>query len=682
MRLLRIALIVTISSGFVSNSYSVTASAGSKTQSKSSHKAQRHSKGKKNIAKSSNPGNVWERIQHGLRIPHPSLASFNFEKIQASTSTNPIISKSQPRKISGNTDTQDEFSDVSTSSDSLSKATKDEAQIPQKFRIRHVLSPQTNQLKLEANPDKKYTKLGRALFTPKEPSLEHKPDNILSVSNGLEFRSKSVQRIRTQLGLHPELFKHRDISVAEKNDKNTESGKKTNPNAPTNQQTSIRSCADLKKQVVVELAREGDLTDSYNQMVEQCRIKQNEIVERVNKQIAKYSSGFLYQVSERARPYLYHVVDALNKYNLPLDLALLPIMESAYQSTALSPKSAAGIWQFIPSTGQEYGLDQDENYDARLDVSASTHAAIRFLSGLNAHYKGDWLLALAAYNSGQGTVDAAISRNQAEGLDTDFWSLELPAETQDYVPRLLALSSIFANPGNYGLKLRPVKNEPYFIKVTIDREVDIEHLLNKDLQTIAKFANFDPEEFSSLNAAYLKPTLTERKPFSFLMPISNANHLHKSLGYLAQSTKQLEHQVLPNTSETAMSDIINKSKFQMPWLAITLGEERFWPFSKELTTFDTKPKSSDIVEPVASKTDYWEVHYLDKGETLKSVAEYHGISEEKLRQTNKIKSKQAVSLGHRLLIPLPQVALMPTKSTKSSVLYKGTYSFNPFISQI
>ena len=120
----------------------------------------------------------------------------------------------------------------------------------------------------------------------------------------------------------------------------------------------------------------------------------------------------------------------------------------------------------------------------------------------------------------------------------------------------------------------------------------------------------------------------------------------------------------------------------MPWLAITLGEERFWPFTKELTTFDTKPKPSEIVEPVASKTDYWEVHYLDKGETLKSVAEYHGISEEKLRQTNKIKSKQAVSLGHRLLIPLPQVALMPTKSTKSSVLYKGTYSFNPFISQI
>jgi LysM repeat protein len=260
--------------------------------------------------------------------------------------------------------------------------------------------------------------------------------------------------------------------------------------------------------------------------------------------------------------------------------------------------------------------------------------------------------------------------------------LDLPTETQDYVPRLLALSSIFANPGNYGLKLRPVKNEPYFIKVAIDREVDIEHLLNKDLQTIAKLANFDPEEFSSLNAAYLKTTLTERKPFNFLMPISKANHLHKSLGYLAQSTKQLEHQVLPNTPETAMPDIINKSKFQMPWLALTLGEERFWPFSKELTTFDIKPKSSEIEKTVASKTDYWEVHYLDKDETLKSLAEHHGISEEKLRQTNKIKNKQAVLLGHRLLIPLPQVTSIPTKSTKSSVLYKGTYRFNPFISQI
>ena len=258
------------------------------------------------------------------------------------------------------------------------------------------------------------------------------------------------------------------------------------------------------------------------------------INERIGKQIAWYSQrpSYLQQVAERARPYIYHIVSGLSANHLPAELALLPIVESAYQPTAQSPKSAAGLWQFIPSTGLDFDLTQTEQYDARLDIDASTQAAFRYLSFLKRHFNGDWLLALAAYNCGLGRVDDAISRNRANGLPTDYWSLSLPEETQDYVPRLLALSSIFADPQSYGLKLPSIKNEPYFVKVKVERPFDIDYLSNKNLSTIAELADLSYEQFIQLNPGYLKPTLEIDGPFTLLLPASNAHQLHQHLSHV------------------------------------------------------------------------------------------------------------------------------------------------------
>ncbi|MEI7997255.1 MAG: transglycosylase SLT domain-containing protein, partial [Methylococcaceae bacterium] len=258
------------------------------------------------------------------------------------------------------------------------------------------------------------------------------------------------------------------------------------------------------------------------------------INERIGKQIAWYSQrpSYLQQVAERARPYIYHIVSGLSANHLPAELALLPIVESAYQPTAQSPKSAAGLWQFIPSTGLDFDLTQTEQYDARLDIDASTQAAIRYLSFLKRHFNGDWLLALAAYNCGLGRVDDAISRNRANGLPTDYWSLSLPEETQDYVPRFLALSSIFADPQSYGLKLPSIKNEPYFVKVKVERPFDIDYLSNKNLSAIAELADLSYEQFIQLNPGYLKPTLEIDGPFTLLLPASNANQLHQRLSHV------------------------------------------------------------------------------------------------------------------------------------------------------
>jgi soluble lytic murein transglycosylase-like protein len=267
--------------------------------------------------------------------------------------------------------------------------------------------------------------------------------------------------------------------------------------------------------------------------------QQKTVYARINKQVDWFAKrpAYLQLVAERARPYLYHIVEELSKHKLPLELALLPIVESAYQPTALSPKSAAGLWQFMPNTGKDFNLKQNDAYDDRLDVTASTRAAIHFLSHLHKHFKGDWLLALAAYNAGQGTVDAAIRQNSAKNLPTDYWSLALPEETENYVPRLLALATIFANPARYQLNVKPIKNEPYFIKVNIDRKAEMQQLVNKDLKTIAQLANLSYEHFSLLNPGYLNSTLPENGPFSFLMPAPNANELHKKLELLANAER-------------------------------------------------------------------------------------------------------------------------------------------------
>lgn len=333
-------------------------------------------------------------------------------------------------------------------------------------------------------------------------------------------------RIRTQIQFHPRTDKLDSSALTAKSETNAliEKAVKRTP-------FIVKTVATITTQTI-------NLKSAQVNPADPSRIKDVHALanERINKQIAWYSqrSTYLQEVAERARPYLYHIVSGLAANHLPAELALLPIVESAYQPTAESPKSAAGLWQFMPSTGLDFDLAQSERYDGRLDIEASTEAAIRYLSFLKRHFNGDWLLALAAYNCGLGRVDDAISSNHANGLPTDYWSLHLPEETQDYVPRFLALSSIFANPKTYGLKLPAVKNEPYFVKVKVDRRFDIDYLSKKQLTVIAGLANLSYEQFVQLNPGYLKPTLETDEPFTLLMPASNAKQLHQHLNYVEQ----------------------------------------------------------------------------------------------------------------------------------------------------
>jgi membrane-bound lytic murein transglycosylase D len=230
----------------------------------------------------------------------------------------------------------------------------------------------------------------------------------------------------------------------------------------------------------------------------------------------------LKRISGRASPYLYHIVQELEKRGMPTELALLPVIESAFNPQALSTADAAGLWQFVPGTGKDYDLKQNMFKDERRGVLASTDAALTYLQRLYTMF-GDWPLALAAYNWGEGNVQKAIKKNQAAGLPTDYESLSelMPAETRNYVPKLQAVKNIIANPAQYNVSLPVIDNTPYF--TAVDKTSDI------DLVIAAQLAEMSVADFKALNPQFNRPVITGGEQTKILLPQENAEKFHLNL---------------------------------------------------------------------------------------------------------------------------------------------------------
>ena len=253
----------------------------------------------------------------------------------------------------------------------------------------------------------------------------------------------------------------------------------------------------------------------------------NNLVERHAK---SYSAKpeYMARISGRASLYMFHVVQELEKRGMPTELALLPIIESAFNPQALSSADAAGIWQFVPGTGKDFNLKQNMFKDERRGVLASTDAALTYLQRLYTMF-GDWQLALAAYNWGEGNVQKAIKRNQEAGKPTDFESLAdlMPAETRNYVPKLQAVKNIVANPGQYGVNLPVIDNQPYF--TAVDKTSDI------DLAVAAQLAEMSLAEFKALNPQFKRPVITGDEKTKILLPKQNAEKFHLNLAQWGQA---------------------------------------------------------------------------------------------------------------------------------------------------
>jgi membrane-bound lytic murein transglycosylase D len=218
---------------------------------------------------------------------------------------------------------------------------------------------------------------------------------------------------------------------------------------------------------------------------------------------------YVARMIDRSSRFLFHIVEEVEKRKMPMEVALLPMIESAYNPVAYSRSHASGIWQFIPSTGKDFGLRQNWWYDGRRDVIAATGAALDYLEKLYGMF-GDWNLALASYNWGEGAVGRAIERNRAKGLPTDYEHLTMPAETRNYLPKLMAVKNIISNPARYGLQIADVPNEPYFETVTVKRHIDV--------KVAAKLAEMSLDEFKFLNPGHNKPVIRAGEAERIVLP--------------------------------------------------------------------------------------------------------------------------------------------------------------------
>jgi membrane-bound lytic murein transglycosylase D len=224
---------------------------------------------------------------------------------------------------------------------------------------------------------------------------------------------------------------------------------------------------------------------------------------------------YLQRAFSRADLYLYHIVTELERRGMPLELALLPVVESAFEPYAYSRARASGLWQFIPGTGNKYGLKQDWWYDGRRDIIESTRAALDYLAALHDEFNGDWELAIGAYNCGEATMERAVEQARAKGKPVDFWHLKLPRETLAYVPKLLAMKQLVLDPEAYGLTISPIPNQPYFAQVPTHSQVS--------MKLAAEIAGISPEEVYELNPAFHRWATDPTGPHTLLMPVDVAD---------------------------------------------------------------------------------------------------------------------------------------------------------------
>lgn len=361
------------------------------------------------------------------------------------------------------------------------------------------------------------------------------------------------------------------------------------------------------------------------------------------------NQAYLDRVAERARPYIFYIVEELERRNMPMELALLPIVESAYHPFAYSPSRASGIWQFISSTGKHYGLKQDWWYDGRRDITAATDAALDYLENLHQRFEGDWLLALAAYNSGERNVERAIKRNKKAGKKGDFWSLRLPRETRFYVPSLLAIAELVANPNSYQVNLQPIPNEPYFSKVDVGNQLD--------LAMVAKLADLSMEEVYTLNPGFNRWATAPDGPHTLLIPVEKQDNFVDGLANLPEDERInwkrhviKEGESLSEIAERHHTSITTiKQTNGLRGNLIRAGRSLLIPTSKQpLKQYSLSLDARRFRGLKKMGTGNKYIYKVRKGDNLWDIGNQYGVSVKQLCAWNGISRRGILRLGQKL----------------------------------
>lgn len=381
----------------------------------------------------------------------------------------------------------------------------------------------------------------------------------------------------------------------------------------------------------------------------------------------------LQRTLERAERYLHYIVEQVEQRDLPMELALLPVVESAFHPYAYSHGRAAGLWQFIPSTGRMFGLEQDWWHDGRRDVISSTDAALTYLQSLAERFDGDWLLALAAYNSGAGTVAKAMRENSQNGKPADFWNLSLPKETQAYVPRLLAVTKLLRQPKAHGLELTPLANKPYFEVVDIGSQIE--------LSQAAQLADISVEELRHLNPAYNQWATHPDGPHRLLIPADKVESFRQALAALPpeQRTSWIRHTVKAGESLSVLASKyhttapvirqVNKLQNDM----IRAGQALLIPVAQQ----DPNGLQAQGVALSGVAKASGQEHRVQPGDTWWDLARKYQVDMNQLARLNQMNTRQLLKPGLTLKIPARKESRVQMASLTSGdgqgVVHKVNY---------
>lgn len=374
---------------------------------------------------------------------------------------------------------------------------------------------------------------------------------------------------------------------------------------------------------------------------------------------------YMVRVMKRAQPWIYFIAEELESRGMPGELALLPIVESAYDPFAYSSGRALGTWQFIASTGKYYGLQQDWWYDGRRDVWSSTHAALDYLEYLNKKFDGDWLLALAGYNSGENRVARRVRKNLDKGQPADFWNIKLPKETRGYVPKLLGLTCLFQNPDRYEAELPVAANKPVIAAVEMEAQ--------SDLVLISQISEVSIDVLFSLNPGFSRWATSPSGPWRVVLPIEGAEKLQQHLLSNSANTLMKWDQVVVESGDT-LSDLaarhhvpasVLRSTNDLDSDMIRIGQKLRLPRDEQLLIDPLYVAAASELQKLQSGLIASErvVHKVRSGESLSVIAKRYKVSVRELQNWNSISNPHKLRIGQRLtLFHSPAPVAAPARS--------------------
>ena len=361
--------------------------------------------------------------------------------------------------------------------------------------------------------------------------------------------------------------------------------------------------------------------------------------------------SYLNRVAKRAEPFLYYIVEELEKNNVPIELALLPIVESAFDPFAYSHGRASGMWQFVPGTGTRFGMKQNWWYDGRRDVIASTEGAIKYMKYLHKYFDGDWLLALAAYNSGEGRVRRAVNKNKRKGKNTDFWALDLPKETKAYVPKLLALADIIKRPEQFNLSLYEITNEEVISQVDIKSQLD--------LAKAASLADLSLTELQRLNPGFNRWSTDPDGPHRLLLPKHKVASFEQGLAKLNKNDR-LAWQRYKIKNGDNLGYIANKFHTSIDLIRqvngingnqIRAGSHLLIPVAaKSLDSYILSQDQRIAKKQARPQQGLKVTHTVVSGDNLWDIGQQYKVRGSKIAKWNGFAPRDTLKLGQKLVI--------------------------------